>query len=197
MTVLIVLKDGEDFYLGSDRQSTCGDLKEKKIESKFFKKTVQIVDEYNKPVSETEIYIGVTGYSFIGSFIRYNFKMPDMNESIMDPLEYLNPAMFKLSKKLNEYNLVDKNNEQIDSESRLLLVFDRRVFEVQSNFSTIEEDLSSVNYVTAGSGDEIALGSLYTSEGLDWSPKKRIKKAIRACDKHTIYVDDNIDIIKI
>lgn len=191
------MKDGEDFYLGSDRQSTCGDLKEKKIDSKFFKKTVKIVDEYNKPVSETEIYIGVTGYTFIGSFIQYNFTMPDMKENIKNPLEYLNPAMFKLSKKLNEYHLIDKRNEQIDSDSSLVLVFNHRVFEVLCNFSTIEEDISSVHYFTAGSGDEIALGSLYTSEGLDWDPKKRIKKAIRACDKHTIYVDDNIDIIKI
>jgi len=43
-------------------------------------------------------------------------------------------------------------------------------------------------YCAVGCGEDLALGSLHTTEGLNWTPADRIKRALEAAEKFSSMV---------
>lgn len=56
-----------------------------------------------------------------------------------------------------------------------------RLFEVQNDYSVLEPELG---ICAVGCGEDVAMGSLITTSGLDMSPQDRIIKALEAAEKY-------------
>ncbi len=56
-----------------------------------------------------------------------------------------------------------------------------RLFEVQNDYSVLEPELG---ICAVGCGEDVAMGSLITTIGLDMSPQDRIIKALEAAEKY-------------
>lgn len=63
----------------------------------------------------------------------------------------------------------------------MLLAIKDKLFTIQSDFSVIEQ---ACGYDTEGTGGMVALGSLYSTEGLDLTIPKRIELALLAAQEH-------------
>lgn len=94
---------------------------------------------------------------------------------------YFVSTLFKIFEK-NHRLIKDAFSRQSFSSS-YILAFEDKVFEIGGDGSVIEID----DYTAIGSGAEIALGSLNTTEDLD--PIERITKAIEASCKTNLYVN--------
>ena len=60
-----------------------------------------------------------------------------------------------------------------------------KLFKIQEDYSVLEPE---AGYCAVGCGEDIALGSLYTTEGLNWTPADRIKYALEAAEKFSSMV---------
>ena len=70
------------------------------------------------------------------------------------------------------------------------------IFAIGENMWLIAGDgaiIENDDYLVVGSGQELAIGSLEETKGEP--PIERIKKAIKACSKNTLYINDRVDIV--
>ena len=67
-----------------------------------------------------------------------------------------------------------------------------KLYSVESDFQVGE---SLDNYAACGSGEDFALGSLATTEGLGLSPEERIRVALQAASKFSVSVAPPYQII--
>lgn len=194
MTIIIALKDKRNnkIVFGSDRLETTGMIKGV-CKNKIITKKIKIVDAYYNELDTKELHIGLAGYGFISELLEYNFTPPDMNEQ-QNFMEYLYEEFLdNLRETLLEKKLVSLDNDQFDSGSSILLIFDGEIYEVFSNFSVTHV---TQDYAVCGAGWKIAIGSLYTN--LHYHPnisaQEMVRQAITACGVNTIYCDANVDI---
>jgi hypothetical protein len=193
MTVIVAVKDDEGISIGADRRIVSYDAPCKAAEPKFFIKNIPIVNEENEKIDEKNVVIGVVGYMGINSYVNHSFNMPPMDIDYTDTLGYLIYAMMMLRMELDNNNLIKCFEGKSNSECGLLIIMDNKIFNITPTFHVLEV---SEDYYAEGSAYEIALGSLYTIRNMGDSSMK-VETAIRACNEHSIYVDDNIDILKV
>lgn len=62
---------------------------------------------------------------------------------------------------------------------------------ISSSFAALEID----DYAAIGSGQEVALGSLKSTENSDLSPEERVEQAIQAAIQNTVYVGGEVEIL--
>lgn len=193
MTVIVAVKDDEGISIGADRRMVFRDNPMKTAEPKIFIKSIPVINDEDKQVGEKQVVFGVAGYLHINSYINHSYTMPPIMECNDDFLEYLISAMTCLSEELVDKNLIKFSEGLVDSQCDILIISGNKMYSVISNFSVVEivED-----YYADGSANEIALGSLYTIRNVGTSSMK-VETAIRACSEYSIYVDDNIDIIRV
>ena len=195
MIVLVAIKEDDKIFVGADRQSTAGQIIEMKKEPKFMEKTFNVVDGYGKKIRESKLLLGVTGCAYLGTFLRYGFNFPDLNDNIEDFEEYLIKSLFPtLKKKLVENKLVAVSNNKLNTESAFLIIYNGEMYCIETNLGVISIGGS---YTAMGSGAQIALGSLHTSEDLGFTSKQRIGLALEAAADNTIYVSHEYDIFEI
>jgi hypothetical protein len=180
---------------------TGGNLKSKTISPKYFKKPFTIytpketttkdgnkkIDYSNKETNYQLIaYAGDVG---IINHIKYGFKAPDkIREDSFETYLHLDflPALEDHLRTLRLYPRED--GEQLDIS--LLIIYMNKIYEIFPDFTCMSYD---ENYHVIGAGNEIALGSLYSTIGED--PEYRVKIAIHACNHHTNCCSDKMDLI--
>ena len=79
------------------------------------------------------------------------------------------------------YSLVKDN---VEEGGEFLVGYDKRLFCIESDFQVAEYHM---NYASVGCGEDIALGSMYSTENTG-DPKGRIKCALRAAQEFSAYV---------
>lgn len=194
MTIGIALKDKENhrIILGSDKQSTLGDIKTVSSEPKQVTCEIKIVDGYYNHVDTKEIHFLFAGWSFLKGFMKHTFEIPDIQEN-QDFIEYLyNDLLECFRQQLLDKKLLGTNDEKFSSESDVLIIYDGEIYELDSNFGVNQRR----DYGVIGSGWKVAIGSLYTNlhyhSYLD--KEDMVKQALIACGVNTIYCDTNMDI---
>ena len=78
---------------------------------------------------------------------------------------------------LKEAGDATKNNEYESSNGAFLVGYQSRLFCIHSDYSLVEV---AQDFHCIGSGEEVALGSLYTSKRLVSNPVERIELALEA-----------------
>lgn len=139
------------------------------------------------------ILFGASGSFRVAQVVRRHMHIPQFNPAA-DPLEYLTGSFVSSMREALRENGALRIKEEDSTEEfdgSILLGFCGHVFAVFSDFG-VEELVHG--YGAVGCGAPIALGSLATSEGA--SPKKRIKTALLAAERHSAGVRGPMTIIK-
>jgi len=176
MTCIVGIKHGKKVYIGGDSLAS-------RYNSKISRKDVKVFR--NGPM-----IFGFTSSYRMGQIIRYKLKIPEIKQE-QDIFEYMVNdfidalrACFKSAGYLHVEDSVERGGV-------FLVGFKSRLFQIQGNFQVSE---NSCDYDACGSGEEFAMGSLF-STGLQCS-NARIAQAIRAAAEFNPYVNNEITIIE-
>jgi len=123
--------------------------------------------------------IGFTTSFRMGQLLKYYFVPPEHPEN-MDIETYMNTFFIdyvKICFKNGGYGKIDGNN---DSGGKFIVGYKGQLFSVDNDFQVA---ISSCNYEACGCGDDLCLGSLYTTSKIKMNPKKRIRIALAAAEE--------------
>ena len=164
MTAIVGIAEKGRVWIGGDSQGTRGGTK------------VRIAD--GKVVRNEEFLIGTCGALRLLNLVRFIFEPPplvadaDLDSYMAKEFADAWRACVRESGLLT----VDDGVESYDGE--LLVGVRGRLYEVDSSFASVR---SLDCYAAVGSGDNIALGALDATKGMQ--PEKRIRRALEAAAK--------------
>lgn len=69
--------------------------------------------------------------------------------------------------------------------------------ELYQFYNTFQINIRNENYDACGSGCYHAISSLFSTEGLNITPKERLKRAIECANEFVVSVDNKIDYIEL
>lgn len=122
--------------------------------------------------------IGYSGSFRFGQLVRYKFIPPDRSDQ-RDVFEYMVSDFseaIRILAKDHGVSKVEDNVEEITNIS-LLIGYQGRLFTLEEDFQ-IGEVINE--YYAIGGGTDLALGSMYTTKDLKYTPKKRLQIALEA-----------------
>jgi len=160
MTCIVAIKDENQIIMASDSGSIDTD-------SMF---TLHRADR-KMVIKDNRFLIGFAGSYRIGQIVISSF-MPARNDSD-DPSKYMRTDFINgMRESLSENGAITNNS--MDNTS-FLIGYAGLLFWIQEDFQVAEV---SYEYMAIGSGYEIALGSLFSTEGM--KPEERLTIALRA-----------------
>lgn len=194
MTIIIALKDTQNkrIIIGADKQVTYGDTVQK-VSTKIISLPVNITDGYGEIIDTKKMHIAISGYPHLASFLQYGFQVPDMdsNQNFME--YYYQTFIPAFHKSASEIDFIEYTSSQMDTCSDLLLIFKGTVYNIDSNMGV---NILDNEFYVAGSGYEVATGSLYTN--LRFHPEMNrvdmVKQAIISAGENTPYCDSDVEV---
>src|SRR6266705_789907 len=167
MTCVVGLVSDEKVYIGSDSLGTDENGK-------------TLISTYGKIIRLGDFLIGKAGSIRMGQILQYSFKPPVCETE--DTACYIATLFVEEMRAcFDKYGLKD------DDRGVMLVGFKGRLFYISVHNYQIEDEECGYNAI--GSATDIALGSLYTTEGVaDWLPGSRVKMALEASEKHNANV---------
>lgn len=195
MTVIISLKDKKNkrIILGADTRTTRGHEIGRPV-NKIISIPIEIVDGYGETKHIKELHIAICGYAFYNTFFEYGFIPPLMSEQ-QSFIEYLyNSLLPELRNLLHEENLVMIDNNVSDSECTFIFVFQDMMYQINSHFSV--DYAIDDGFLVNGSGQEVALGSLYTNLHFhkNMNYEDIVEQAIVSSGANTVYCNKEVNI---
>lgn len=134
-----------------------------------------------------DMLIGVCGSFRVRDLIRY--KLPALR---YDPKQCPDIAQFIVTDFVDALRQTLRDggacvtSDGLDSfQSDILVAYRGKLFEVSNDFQVAEQ---IAPYHAIGSGCDIAQGSLFSTQGLKLSPKKRLERALTASEKYNTMV---------
>jgi len=167
MTAIVAIVEDNVVYIGGDSAGVS-------VEQ------LSIVTRKDPKVFKNGPFImGFTSSFRMGQILQYTFTPPDhpygmsidmyMNTLFVDSVRYY----------LKECGYA-KIRENRESGGNFLVGYMGRLFNIESDFQV---GIPVKNYDAAGCGHDLCLGSLYSTEKFNLSPKKRIKMALEAAEE--------------
>lgn len=175
MTCIAGIADGKSVWIGGDTCYSDKDTRGTIAHPKVFKK--QVVTSYGPDKSET-ILFGCCGYFRMFQLLEYGFNVPPMwADSTVE--KWLTLEFAKQLREFFKDNGFIKSKDGLDEfpDGAFLMGFRGKLYHIEENFQFIE---SSHQEDACGSGSKFALGSLYTSRSMSWTPEMRIQMALAA-----------------
>lgn len=175
MTCIVGIVNNNKVYIGGDTLGSNGHSKIERYDVKVFKKD--------------NFIFGCCGSYRMGNLIRYKMKMPKIEKDI-DVMEYMVVDFIdELRKTMREGGFL-KTENGVDEGGFFLVGYKDRLFKVECDFQVAEV---LCGYDSTGSGEDFALGSLYSTQKL--TPRKRIQIALEAASFHCVSVGGEFTII--
>lgn len=165
MTCVVgVVHDGK-VYLAADSAGISGMDLRIRTDKKVFE-----VDEF---------VIGIAGSFRMGNILRFSFNPPIHHEDV-DPFHYMATDFIdevRHALKDGGYSKKD-NNVETTTGGTFLVGYRGRLFEIDSDFQVAE---NVHGYAAIGCGDQVALGSLFSTDDFD-NPEDRLEEALEAAE---------------
>lgn len=172
----IVDKKNKCVYIGGDSAGVAGYSISIRTDKKVFKKD--------------EFVFGFTSSFRMGQILRYNLSLPKYHPDT-DIFEYMVKDVVEAIRGCFDNYGYKKIESNVDSGGTFLVGFKDRLFQIDSDFQ-VGENVNGYNAV--GCGDDIALGSLYTTK-IDDDVTTRITKSLEAAAYHSAGVSLPIEIV--
>lgn len=142
------------------------------------------------------LIFGACGSFRVSQLLRWHLNVPFPEEDL-DPLAYLTgPLVNAMRDTLTAGGALttwQEDNTEALTESGFLIGFAGRVFELYSDFGVGE---LRHGYAAVGCGGAIALGVLAATERLDVGPRRRVKLALDAAERHSAGVRGPMTILR-
>lgn len=174
MTCIVGLVDNGITYIGGDSLGSNGYTKTVRRDKKIFK----LKDTPNA-------ILGYTSSFRMGQLLMYATGLIDKRDEPNIDHEYLVTKFIPNVIKLFEEGGYSRNNSGEKYGGVFLLGYKDKLFKIESDFQVGE---TICNYDACGSGEDFALGSLHTTEGLGLSPEERIYTALKAASQFSVGV---------
>jgi len=167
MTLIVGMKEESGkVWIGSDTLGSNGSHCYTRLDPKIFVKSGYI--------------IGFTSSYRFGQIIQHHVKFSENKKPKTDKhYKHIVGIIEAIRKKVTEYGYAKVDNNQVFG-GRLLIGWKHNLFMMDSDFQYSE---SALNYSAVGSGYELALGSLYTTENTGMETKDRLLMALRSGSK--------------
>ena len=167
MTCIAALKHEGKIYVASDCQTSYGGT--------------SFIDKTGKVFKKGNMLVGISGDARFSKIFRYNFNIPEHNNSI-DDMEYLNSVFVDSLRELcnkKEHSTVISSKSETDSVA--IIGYNKNIYTLACDYDVSIYDQS---YKAVGSGKDLAMGALYATEGLDMEPEKRLELAVKSAIAH-------------
>lgn len=165
----LVDKDGV-VWMGADSAGVAGDRTIKRKDSKIFK--------------NGELLFGFTSSFRMGQLLRYSFDPPKHYDDI-DIDSYIHKHLIPAIRECFSMGGYKETINGRESGGTFLVGYRSRLFIVFDDFQ-VGEALNG--YCSVGSGEEVALGSLFTSSNLQISSSAKVLIALEAAAEYNTYV---------
>lgn len=142
------------------------------------------------------LLFGACGSFRVSQLLRWHLTVP-VPDPGCDPLEYLTgPVVNAMRESLTiggALTTFQEDNTEALTESGFLLGYAGRVFELYSDFGIGE---LTQGYGAVGCGWALALGALVATEGFDLTPKRRVRLALAAAERHSAGVQGPMTVLR-
>jgi ATP-dependent protease HslVU (ClpYQ) peptidase subunit len=180
MSVVIGIKQGETVHIGSDSQTTSGDVKISRAAGSDHK-IIRL-----KGIENT--LIAFVGRSKLSDAVRASDRLITDDDLVNGEVTY-GFVVGKLVDRLRaleiEHGIIDKDDVPYKPQYEAMVAHRDKLFVIESTDSGLVFEIEG--YCTIGSGSYDAGGALAGSEGAD--PEDRILDAIKAAKKGDRFVD--------
>lgn len=174
MTCIVALVENGVVYMGADSLGSNGHTKTVRKDKKLFK------------LKDTDsALLGFTSSYRMGQLLMYASGLIDKRDEPNIDHEYLVTKFIPNIIHLFENGGYNRNHSGEKKGWTFLLAYKDKLYNIQSDYQVGE---SSLNYDACGSGEDHALGSLHSTEGLDLTPQERIVKALKAAQEFGVGV---------
>lgn len=174
MTCVVGLTHNGITYIGADS-----------LASNSYSKTIRKDKKVFKLKDTNNAILGFTSSYRMGQLLMYANGLIDPRDEPDIDHEYLVTKFIPNVIYLFENGGFGKNNSGEKSGGTFLLGYKDKLFKIESDYQVSE---SYKNYDACGSGEEFALGSLHTTEGLGMNPVERIHMALQAASEFSVGV---------
>jgi ATP-dependent protease HslVU (ClpYQ) peptidase subunit len=165
MTVIIGLVAHETVYIGADSLASTGCIEQEMSSPKVFRCEGQ------------DCLIGYSGTVRMANLLHHKFVLPEHPPG-MSTEKYLTTLFVDgLRATLKEAGTAAKTNEQETTTGSMLVGYRGGLYKIGYDYGLME---SAASFDAVGSGEEIALGAIHATQGMDLQPRKRIRLALEA-----------------
>lgn len=198
MTIIIALKDEEEecIWMGCDTQGTTGDTY-KYVGDKIFDLEIPVINCDEGDEEFVKLHIGISGDSSLVSYVKHSFQPPSI-DTRWDFISYLYNKFFQqLQEELNLHKQILIENEVIDTDSNMMIIYNNEIYEAHHDFSIFHEKYE--DYSAIGSGWKIGEAVIHNllNNHNDMDKKEMLKEALLTVAELNIYCNDDIIIKKI
>lgn len=161
MTAIAAIVEEGAIWMGADTVGTTPDCAVTYGESKVFVRD--------------DMIFGCAGSSRASQLLRFSLKIPDQDE---DDVEYLVTRFVPALRGCFEINGYEMNQDgQTLQGSEFIIGFNGQIYELDGEYAVTPV---GYDFYAAGSGFSVVMGSLFTTDGEDYSAKDRITLALQA-----------------
>lgn len=201
MTCIIGLIQDGKAYLGGDSAGVDGCRVSIRKDRKVFSKEVVVLEVIRRgrsdelhPLSTDEMLVGFTSSFRMGQLLAHRFNPPEHKcvKDVVNTYTYMVTEFIEGVRECLKDGGFAHVKDGEESGGTFVVAYQGRLFVVEDDFQ-VEERLDA--FVAVGSGGDIALGSLYSTKGLD--PEDRIRMALKAASHFTTDVREPFHILSI
>jgi ATP-dependent protease HslVU (ClpYQ) peptidase subunit len=165
MTCIIGLVEHETVSIGADSLAITGCVEQQLTSPKVFF------------CKERACLIGYSGTVRMANLLQHQFVPPE-HPAMMSTEKYLATLFVDgLRATLKEAGTAAKTNEQEVATGSLLVGYRGRLYKIGYDYGLME---SAAGFDAVGSGEEVALGAIHATQGMDLPPLTRIRLALEA-----------------
>lgn len=169
MTCIVGLTHNGVTYIGADS-----------LGSNTYTKTVRKDKKVFKLKDTENAVLGFTSSYRMGQLLMYASNLIDKRDEPNINHEYLVTKFIPNVISLFESGGYNRNNSGEKFGGTFLMGYKDKLYRIDSDYQVGE---SVVNYDACGCGEDFALGSLHTTEGIGLTPEERIHTALRAASE--------------
>ena len=129
------------------------------------------------------LVMGSCGSGRVHQLLQYVFVPPPYQG--IDLETYMVTAFIDAVRACFQAGGYAKKESEQESGGHFLVGIGGRLFEIQPHYFVIE---ALDNYYAIGAADDLALGALFATRGLNLSPAQRIEVALQAAERHSTSV---------
>lgn len=169
MTVIASIVADGTIWMASDQQSSGH---------------VKLIHESLKVFRNGEFLIGVAGIVRIANLLRHSFEPPKRHPDT-DIEKFMATDFVNAMRLCLQSGGQLENTKGVESAWHSIVIgYQGRIFIVDCDFAVVT---SNVPWMATGSGSEVALGSLWATSTLEWTPERRLENAVQAAIAMDVY----------
>ena len=168
MTCIVGLVHDEKIYMGADSAGASSWFLHRRADKKIF--------------TRQNFIVGFTTSYRMGQLLTHSLVFPKRNPG-KDALTYMVTDFVDSVRECLKKGGYAKRKEEVEEGGTFMVGYEGKLFSVYDDYSVA---MNQVEYMAIGSGQYLAMGSLFSTEGME--PTRRLETALRAAQEFNPFV---------